>query len=92
MIGIIKNASESIGEEISLKNQINTSISSSRYELYIMAIFPLIIIKYIDLTQPGFFMPLYHNLSGIIIMSICLVIYFSSLMLANKILNFTRRF
>ena len=92
MISVIKNASESIGEEISLKAQINTAVSSSRYELYIMALFPLVIIKYIDMTQPGFFMPLYHNFSGLIIMSICLAIYFSSLLLANKILKFTRRF
>lgn len=92
MIKVIKNASESIGEEISLKNQINTMVSSSKYELYIMAIFPLIIIIYVDFTQPGFFEPLYHNLFGIIIMSICLAIYFASIFLANKILKFTRRF
>ncbi len=92
MINVIKNASESIGEEIALKNQIATTVSSSRYELYIMAAFPLLIIKYIDLTQPGFFMPLYHNLFGIIVMTVALCIYFSSLAIANNILKFTRRF
>lgn len=91
MINVIKNASESIGEEISLKAQIDTEVSSSRYELYIMAVFPLIIIKYIDFTQPGFFTPLYHNTFGVSIMTICLVIYIASLLLAGKILNFTRR-
>ena len=92
MINVIKNASETIGEEISLKNQISTAVSSSRYELYIMAIFPLLIIKYIDFTQPGFFEPLYHNLFGITVMTVCLAIYFASLIVANKILRFTRRF
>lgn len=92
MINVIKNASETIGEEISLKNQISTAVSSSKYELYIMAVFPLIIIKYVDFTQPGFFTPLYHNLFGIIVMTIALSIYFSSLVIANNILRFTRRF
>lgn len=91
MIGVLKNASETIGEEISLRNQINTAVSSSIYELYIMAIFPLLIIKYIDLTQPGFFTPLYHNVFGVIVMTVCLGIYFSSLAIAGKILQFTRR-
>jgi len=92
MIHIIKNASESIGEEISLKNQINTAVASSKYELYIMAAFPLLIIKYVDFTQPGFFTPLYHNIFGIAVMTVALIIYFASLFLANNILKFTRRF
>ena len=92
MISVIKNASENIGEEISLKNQINTIVSSSKYELYIMAIFPLVIIVYIDFTQPGFFEPLYHNLFGICVMTVCLGVYFASLVLANKILKISRRF
>ncbi len=92
MINIIKNASETIGEEINLKNQISTAVSSSRYELYIMAAFPLLIIKYVDFTQPGFFSPLYHNLFGIAVMTIALFIYFTSLVIANNILKFTRRF
>lgn len=92
MILVIKNASENIGEEISLKNQINTIVSSSKYELYIMAIFPLVIIVYIDFTQPGFFEPLYHNIFGICVMTVCLGVYFASLVLANKILKISRRF
>lgn len=91
MINIIKNASETIGEEINLKNQITTAVSSSRYELYIMTAFPLVIIKYVDFTQPGFFTPLYHNLFGIIVMTVALSIYFASLAIANNILKFTRR-
>lgn len=91
MIGIIKNTSATISSEIDLKNKIAASVASTKYELYIMAAFPLIIIKYVDMTQPGFFDSLYHNLFGVCVMSVCLLTYFGSLFIANKILNITRR-
>lgn len=91
MINLIRNSSETIGEKIALQNQIQTMVSSSKYQLIIMAVLPLVIIKYVDFTQPGFFEPLYHNLFGIIVMTVCLLIYFAGLMIANNILKFTRR-
>lgn len=91
MITLIRNSSETIGEKIALQNQIQTMVSSSKYQLIIMAILPLVIIKYVDFTQPGFFEPLYHNLFGVTVMTVCLLIYFAGLMIANNILKFTRR-
>ncbi len=87
MISIIRTSAFSISSKISLEDEIHTSIAAKKFELYIMAFLPVFIMFYVNLTQPGFYESMYHNIIGIIIMSICLAIYFSALVLANKILR-----
>lgn len=87
LISIIRTTSEHFREKYNIKSDINVSIAARKYEQIIMFIMPIFIFIYINLTQPGFFAPLYHNILGIIISSICLSIYFLSLLLTKKILS-----
>lgn len=84
---IIKRTSTIIGDKIEIRQKIDTVISSKKYEQSIMNIVPFGIILYIDMTSPGFFNSLYHNLLGYIIMTILLVIYILAYLLAEKITN-----
>lgn len=91
LIHIIFQTSASISSNINIRTQINTALSGKKFELYIMAIMPLIIMVYVSMTQPGFFEPMYHNIGGIIIMSICLFMYILSIFLGYKIVSIKHR-
>ena len=52
-----------------------------------MSIVPFGIITYLKLTSSDFICNLYGNMLGIIVMSICLFMYFVSVLLANKIVD-----
>ena len=86
LIQIIMSTTASISSQIEIHREIDTSLAGKKYELYIMAIMPPIIILYIRCTQPGFFTPVYNNLAGSFLMFICLLFYVLALYIAYKIL------
>lgn len=87
MIAVIKSTITTIRAKIELTEDISATVSSKKYEQLVMMVMPFAIFAYIDITQPEFFSPLYHNLLGIIISSICLLIYIGSIFISKKILE-----
>lgn len=82
---IIQSTAQLIGEEISLKQEIQVTISGRRYEQKIMNIIPFGLVCYIEMGNPGFFDILYHNPTGQIVMTCCLLIYFAAFGMASHI-------
>ncbi len=91
LIHIILSTSVAITTRVNIRSEINTILSGKKFELYIMAIMPVSIMLYVSFTQPGFFNPMYHNVFGVIIMTICLGLYIASIALAYKILSIEDR-
>ncbi len=85
LISIIRSSSETIGEKISLKKEILTATSAKRMEQMIMFFMPVAIMFYIRLTSHDFFDSVYHNATGMVIMTICLVIYAAAVLLGFKL-------
>lgn len=83
--GIIKKSVNTICDKIEVKREIQTSLASRKYEQKVMNAIPIGIIAYISLTNPHYFDTLYHNPGGILIMSICLIIYGVAFLMAEKI-------
>lgn len=54
MISIIKSTAFVLREKIELKEEIETIVSSRKFEQLIMYLMPFVIFIYIDLTQHGF--------------------------------------
>ena len=80
---VIENP-ETIASQV---EEIEVIISAGKMERKIMMIIPFLIILYIDLTNKGFFLPLYHNFIGVIIMSICLLVYLAAIKISGKIIS-----
>ena len=87
LIQIIKNTTDTISEKIDVKREINTIISSKQLEQNIMNYVPIFIILYIRISSPEMFTSIYGNLAGIVIMSVCLCVYFVARIIAGKIVN-----
>lgn len=87
LVGIILSTSASISTQIEIQHEIEINLSGRKYELYIMSVMPLLIMCYVKATQPGFFNPVYGNPAGIIIMSVCLLLYGAAIFMAHHILS-----
>lgn len=76
-----------ISQKIDVEKEIEVLISAKKMEARIMNLVPFFIIFYIDLTSPGFFTPLYHNIFGMILMSLCMGFYIFAYFLSERIVN-----
>lgn len=85
LIAIIKSSSRTIAEKIDINREIAAALSSRKYEQNIMFLMPIVIMIYIRLSSDGFFEPVYHNITGILIMSLCLIIYISAVVIGLKL-------
>ena len=87
MVAIIRKTSDNIAGKIDTRSEIAVLISSKRLEQNIMTMIPIGIILYIDLTSGGLLDPLYGNLTGVVIMSICLAVYGAAVLLGRKLVR-----
>lgn len=84
---IIEETTEHMRARHDTEREIQVLVASRKLEQKVMNVIPLFILAYLKLTSNGFLDALYGSLFGVIFMSICLVIYGITILLADKILN-----
>lgn len=87
MTQVITDTAQVISARIEVEHQIRVITSAKRLEAALMEVVPLFIILYIGATNPGFFYPLYHNLFGILFMTVALGIYGFAYLTAERIIG-----
>jgi tight adherence protein B len=78
--GLISHRTES-------EEEIQTLLSNKRLEQRIMNVMPFGILLYVESGNPAYFADLYHNFSGVAIMTLCLIVYLTAYVLSGKILE-----
>lgn len=76
-----------ISQKIASDQEIQTVLASKRLEQKVMNIMPFGMVLYLDITNPGYFSQLFHNLSGVVLMSICLIVYVTAYVWSERILS-----
>lgn len=84
---IIMRTAVIIGDKMDVRREMETIMSEKKLEQRIMQCMPFVLIGYLSLTSPGFLDSLYHNLIGILLMTVCLIVYLFACYLAEKILD-----
>lgn len=87
MMKIFQDTVEKIRQKSDVEREIATVITAKRTEQRIMDLVPFGILLYVGLTSPDFLAPLYGNLPGAAVMTVCLLVYTGAFLLAEKILN-----
>jgi tight adherence protein B len=85
LIKIIKATEAIINDKIDVKREIKTIISGKKFETKIMCSIPFGIVCYLKIFSPRFLDPVYHNLFGVIFMTVLLAVYYMAYHLAIKI-------
>lgn len=87
MTEIIRNSAGQIGKRIELQQEVQVLLGGKQMELMIMKLMPFGILFYVSLGNPGYFEPLYHNLSGIAVMTGCLAVYSGAYLLGEAVMG-----
>jgi tight adherence protein B len=84
---IISQSIGLIGQQIDMRQEIQTILSGRRMEQGIMKVVPFGILLYIGITNPGYFDDLYGNLTGVSVMTVLLIIYLVAYGMGDRILE-----
>ncbi len=87
MVEIIKKTADDISAKADIQNEISVLISSKKLEQKIMTVMPLGIIVYISVSSPSMLDPLYGNVTGAVIMTVCLGVYILAWFLSQKMMK-----
>lgn len=87
VIRIISKTSQNISDKVEVQQEIRTLITAKRFEAKIMSIVPIGIILYLWMTSPGYLDPLYHNVLGILLMTVLLMAYGGAYYFMQKIID-----
>ena len=82
---VMEQTSQIIMEKTELQREVFLLMASRHMELRIMTATPFAIMSYMQWTSPGFFHELYHNTSGVMLMTGVLLLYLTGYILAWKI-------
>ena len=84
---IIERSVSVIEDKVETEKEIEVVISARQMEQRIMNIVPFGILLYISAASEGFFDVLYRNAAGVVLMSICMVVYIGAVFLSGKIVD-----
>lgn len=87
LIAIIRSTISMMGQKEETLQEIEVVLTAKRMEQNIMSLIPCLLIGYVRLTSPGFFDCMYGNAAGILIMTVCLVIYLAAILMGRKIVQ-----
>lgn len=85
MTAIMERTAETISSKAETQREIETLLSARKLEQKIMNIMPFFLIIYVNFTSPEYFIGLYHSMQGIIIMTLCFLVYMGAYLLGVKI-------
>ena len=84
---IIRDAVRQMGDKIDVEREIVTILAAKKLEFRIMTMIPLGMIVYLRMSFPEFFQVLYGNLLGVVVMTVCLIIYLLAYVSGKKIVE-----
>ena len=85
--GIIRNTVFCIRQKQETLQEIETCLAGKRMEQNIMSLIPILILAYVKLTSPEFVAPLYGNLTGTLVMTVCFAVYAAAWFWGRKIVQ-----
>lgn len=84
---VISDTAVLLSDRMEMQKEIRVLISGRQLEQKIMSVIPFGIVLYVEFTTPGYFDILYQNISGTVIMSICLVVYIAAYIMGQRIMD-----
>ncbi|MCQ2547417.1 MAG: hypothetical protein MJ145_00225 [Clostridia bacterium] len=85
IVSAVDGAAKIISDKIEIENNIRLATSQRKTEGRIIGIMPFLIVAFLKLSSPDYIAVLYNNLTGILIMSLCIGVTIVSLYLVERI-------
>ena len=85
MAGTLERTIQQIYDRVDLRLEISAMISAKKLEQRLMCVMPFGIMFFVGRASGGYFTSLYHNLQGVLIMSICMCMYLAGVWWGEKL-------
>ena len=85
---VIRGTAAQMAEIMDTRREIRTLLAARVYEQRIMSVMPAAVLLYIRLGSGEFLEGLYHNVTGVLIMSVCLGIYGAAYWMGKRMVQF----
>ena len=83
----LETTASSLREMQRLEGVVRTKTAEGKAQLWVLAIFPFVIVYAFNKVQVGYFDPLTKSLVGFIVLAIAMILWLASILTARKILN-----
>lgn len=87
LTSVISHTAQVIRDRTQLREELMSITAQKQLEQRIMNGLPYFLVLYLDVTSPGFFQLMYNTVLGRVVMTLCLAVYITALILAGKILD-----
>lgn len=87
LTGISKKAARDLADKLDTGNEIAVIISAKKLELRVISVIPAGLIGYMNLTGEDLLDPLYGNVTGVLIMTVCLCVYGAAVLLGRRLIR-----
>lgn len=87
LVSVIQNTAARISEQIDVRREIETYLSAKKLEQRIMNVVPMAILLYVRLASPDFLSGIYKTVSGVFLMTVCLLLYGAAYIWSEHILR-----
>ena len=85
---VIRGTAAQMAEIMDTRREIRTLLAARVYEQRIMSVMPAAVLLYIRLGSGEFLEGLYHNVMGVLVMSVCLGIYGVAYLMGKRMVQF----
>ena len=85
---IIRQTAGQMAQVMDTRREIRTFLAAKVYEQRIMMVMPAGVLFYIRMGSGEFVEALYHNLSGVLIMTVCLIVYAGACVMGRRMVQF----
>lgn len=87
LVAIMKNTIRMLQERMEAEEEIATTITEKKLEFQLMTVIPMAIILYLRIGAGNLVNSLYGNVTGIVVMTICLVLYGGCYLYGKRLLE-----
>ena len=87
LVQVIRSTSQSIGEKIEIKQEIETMISGKKFEFKALMVMPIFLILMLTYTSPDYMEPVFTTLVGRVVMTIAIVLFAAAYFVGDKIMK-----
>ena len=85
---IIRSTASQMAEIMDTRREIRTLLASKIYEQKIMTVMPAAVLLYVRIGSGAFLEGLYHTPGGVLVASVCLLLYFGAYLLGKRMVQF----
>ena len=87
LIHIMSKTVENIGQIQEVEEEIDTLITGKRMEQNVMCVLPFFIIGYVSITNPHYYANMYHNLLGVLFMTVMLLLILVAKIVGDRLIG-----